>query len=209
MNEFRFIRILLPGFCLLTVLSGCIGGTSPPAKFYTLAQMEADSAPVKSGADCIVLVGPVSIPDYLDQRQIVTRSGSNELVINEFNRWGGSFDSEITHALVAGISKQLASRNAAVLPWKAGAIFSAGNSYRMPVQIERFDGSPGGSVVLILRWEIVAKGKDKEEAFRFGETTIIEKVDGTDYEALVAAMQRALGKAGKEMADGIIAAKGP
>ena len=209
MNEFRFIRIILMGFCLLTALAGCIGGTSNPSKFYTLAQMDADSAPVKSGTDAFVLVGPVTIPDYLDHAQIVTRSGSNELVINEFNRWGGSFESEITRSLVAGISKQLASRDAAVLSWKAGPLFSARNTFRIPVYIERFDGTPGGSVVLNVRWEIVAKGKDKEETSRFGEMTILEKVDGASYEALVAAMQRALGKAGKEMADGINAAKGP
>jgi len=207
MNEFRFIRIILLVCCLLPALAGCIGGTSSPSKFYTLAHMEADSAPVKSGTAAFVLVGPVTIPDYLNHAQIVTRSGSNELVINEFNRWGGPFDGEITRSLVAGISKQLATRNAAVLPWKAVPLFSARNTFRIPVHIERFDGTPGGTVVLNVRWEIVAKGTEKEDTFRFGEMTILEKVDGASYEALVSAMQRALGKAGKEMAAGIIAAE--
>jgi hypothetical protein len=37
------------------------------------------------------------------------------------------------------------------------------------------------------------------------EAAIIEKVDGKSYDALVAAMQRALDRLGKEMADSITA----
>ena len=203
MSQFRAIRLMLLACFLAPALAGCIGGKSPASRFYTLAPQGNVSIPVRSGPDVLLMVGPVSVPDYLDRQQIVTRSGRNEIVIDEFNRWGGSFEGEVTRALVAGISNRLAPGSVEVLPWKPVALFAAARTYLLPISIARFDGVPGEMVVLNARWEVVMKKDGKDEPLRLSEVTITEKIDGPGYDALVAAMQNALDRFGKELADSI------
>ena len=73
--------------CAISVtLAGCLG-SSRPARIYTLAPLQ-----IRNGADSIapyatLAVGPIEIPDAIDRQQIVTRTGANELVVAEFDRW--------------------------------------------------------------------------------------------------------------------------
>ena len=84
---------------------------------------------------------------------------------------------------------------------------SDGTSYRVAVSVSRFDGVLGQSVVLKARWELTVQSGGREEALGVKEGTITETVTGADYDALVAAMQRALIRFGQEIGDGIIEAK--
>jgi uncharacterized lipoprotein YmbA len=201
------IFFLLIACGLTAPLAGCFG-TSPTSRFYTLAPLENRNAPPATGLDTVVSIGPVTIPEYLDRKQVVTRSGGNEIFLAEFDRWGGSLDGEITRALVAGLADRLNPRHIAVFPWRSTPIAHARMVYRIPVSISRFDGALGEKVVLDATWEVFVKGEKHEECLLAKETTITEKVDGKSYDALVAAMGKAVEKLAKEMSDGVIAAAG-
>ncbi len=205
MRKCHPILFLLQACVLSLVLAGCLGGTSPPSRFYTLAPLETRGSQPAKEENALMALGPVTLPDYLNRRQIVTRSGQNELVIAEFDRWGGSLDDEITRALVANLSERLAPANISVFSWQTMPLGIMLASYRVPVGIFRFDGVPGESVVLSARWGVYAKKEPAEESLLVKEATITEKVDGKGYVELVAAMQRALDRLGKEMADSITA----
>jgi uncharacterized lipoprotein YmbA len=205
MRAYHTIGFLFLACCLPPILAGCLGGTSPPSRFYTLAPLETRSSQPAKGQNTLMALGPVTLPDYLNRRQIVTRSGKNELVIAEFDRWGGTLDDEITRSLVANLADRLASANISVFSWQTMPLGVMVASYRVPVGISRFDGIPGESVVLSARWGIFAKKETTEESLLVNEAAITEKVDGKGYDALVAAMQRALDRLGKEMADSITA----
>ena len=86
-------------------IAGC--GSSPSAKFYILNTVDrhvsTSAEPIKV-RNIAVKVGPVSIPDTLDHSRIVTRSGENMLVLDEFNRWGGDFQDDIQRILGENIS---------------------------------------------------------------------------------------------------------
>ena len=106
-----------------------------------------------------------------------------------------------TRVLVTGITERLASLHIAVLSGKFPATSDTWRVYRVPVKISRFDGVQGGTVVLNAVWGAVEK-RDKREKYLFTqESAITEDVAGNSYEALVAAMGRAAGKLGREMAD--------
>jgi uncharacterized lipoprotein YmbA len=185
---------------------GCVG-SSRAARFYTLAPLESRDAPASSGADDSTLaLGPVEIPEYLERQQIVTRTRANELVLADFDRWGGSLEREISRALVATLSDRLASRNIRVAAWRSVTLPPVTSGYRAAVSISRFDGVLGQSVVLHGRWELMAERGAKADSLAVREATVTEKIDGESYEALVAAMQRALVRFGQEMADAIAAA---
>ncbi|HUM12653.1 MAG TPA: PqiC family protein [Myxococcaceae bacterium] len=185
-------------------LAGCFG-TSRPSRFYTLEPVQVRDGPGGTATEATLAVGPVELPDYVDRPQIVTRSGTNELVISEFERWGGSLDKQVSGSLVATLRDRLASRQIAVVPWRSAVLSST--PYRVAVSVSRFDGVPGHLVVLQARWELCTQSGGKEESLVVKEASVTEQIDGSDYEALVAAMQRALVRLGHQMADGIAATK--
>jgi uncharacterized protein len=186
-------------------LAGCFG-TSRSSRFYTLEPLQVREGAGATAADVTLAVGPVELPDYIDRPQIVTRSGNNELVIAEFERWGGSLEKQINGSLVATLGDRLATRSIAVVPWRS-AVLSSGTPDRMRVSVSRFDGVPGHSVVLQARWELRRQTGGKEESLVVKEASVTEKIDGSEYDALVAAMQRALVHLGEQMADSVAAAK--
>jgi hypothetical protein len=195
-------------------LAGCVG-SSRPSRFYTLSPLEVRdgvaaspvvasslAADAASPVAATLAVGPVEVSDYLDRPQIVTRTGTNGLVLADFDRWGGTLDREITRSLVATLGQQLAPRSIAVAPWRSVRLGPSPAAYRAAVRISRFEGVLGGSVVLHGAWELTARGG---EPLASREATVIEAVAADGYDALVAAMQRALVRFGQEMAEGILA----
>ena len=187
-------------------LAGCLG-SSRPSRFYTLAPLQVRDGPASTATDATLAIGPVEIPDYVDRQQIVTRTGANELVVAEFDRWGSSLDNQITGSLVATLRDRLTSQQIAVAPWRSAILSGVGATYRAPVSVSRFDGIPGQSVVLEGRWELTAQSGGKEESLGMREATVTEKIDGAGYDALVAAMQRALVRFGQQMAATVAAAR--
>jgi uncharacterized protein len=198
------LRALLA--CTVSLALAACFGTSRTARFYTLEPLQAREGPGSTATDATLAVGPVELPDYVDRPQIVTRTGANELVIAEFDRWGGSLDDQIRDSLVVTLRDRLAPRQVAVVPW-GSAILSSGTPYRVAVSVSRFDGIPGQSVVLQARWELIAQRDGKEESLGVKNASVTEQIDGPDYGALVAAMQRALIRFGQQMGDSVAATK--
>jgi len=188
---------------LYFVLAGCVG-SSRPSRFYTLAPLDVGAR--ATGADATLAVGPVEIPDYADRHPIVTRAGTNELVVADFDRWAGSLQEEITRSLVAVLADRLASRNVTVSPWRSAGLVPATSTYRAAVTISRFEGVLGRSVVLRGQWALFGERDGKASSLSVREATVTERIDGAGYDALVAAMGRALVRFGQEMADSVTAA---
>jgi uncharacterized lipoprotein YmbA len=186
-------------------LAGCLG-SSRPARIYTLAPLQIRDGAGSSAPDKTLAIGPIEIPDSIDRRQIVTRTGANELVVAEFDRWSSGLDSEISFSLVATLRDRLASQKVAVAPWRSAILPGEGANFRAVVSVSRFDGIPGQSVVLQGRWELIARSGGTEESLGVREATVTEPIGGPGYQALVAAMHRALVRFAQQMADGVIAA---
>jgi uncharacterized protein len=204
MNWKRITITLFLGLGLPALLAGCFG-TSPPARFYTLTPQDQSGTPSATPSITTVSIGPVDIPGYLDRRQIVTRSGRNEIVLDEYHRWGGVLGDEIAGLLASDLSKRLVPAGFAVAPWRSATAGDARTNYRIQVRITRFDGSLGGSVVLNASWTLSRQRDNKEEAVLATESSITVEVGGKSYEALVAAMGTAVEKLGSEMAAGVTA----
>jgi uncharacterized protein len=203
MIQVRLLPLLASATFL--ALASCLG-SSRPSRFYTLAPLQVRDGPASTATDATLAIGPIEVPAYVDRPQIVTRTGTNELVVAEFDRWGGSLESEISSSLVATLRDRLASQQVAVAPWRSAILSGVGATYRAAVSISRFDGIPGQSVVLQGRWELIAQSGGKEKSLGVREASVTEKIDADGYDALVAAMQRALVRFGQQMADTVVAA---
>ena len=196
MNNRRILSLSLISLTLL--FAGC--GSSPNAKIYILSAIDKDtSVPALQveGHSITVKVGPVSIPDTLDQSPIVTRSGPNMLVADEFNRWSGDFQSDIQRIIGENISVLLPTNQVTL----SQEIMLLPVDFQVIVNIREFDGELGGIVTLNADWTVARKGKDKLVMAK--KSVFQENTDGADYQAYVATQSRLLAKLSQEIADEI------
>ena len=194
---FRKFIVLILG-ALLAVHFGCAG--SPPPRFYLLSSLDTISPEAKPSADegCLSIgIGPIKIPDYLEQPQIVTRGAPNEIALAEFDRWGEPMKDNLTRVLAKNLSILLCTKTIAFFPWRGGIPID----YRIEMEVLRLDGSLGGDVSLEAWW-VVLSG-DGEKTVLNKKSTFTEAVAGKDYRSLVSAQSRTVGRLSAEMAEAI------
>jgi uncharacterized protein len=191
-------RALLLG-AVLVWGAGCLAGASAPTRFYTLVPtavppIEANAITAKPGP--AIGVAPVTLPGYLDRRQIVTRRGRDEIELGEFDLWSEPLKDSATRVLGEDLAILLRTDRVARLSWRG----SHRVQYQVAVEVARFEGAAGADVTLEARWRILG-GDGKELALR--RSTVTEVVGAPGYGALVAAMSRALGALSREIATAI------
>lgn len=138
----------------LVTVGGCLGkGTVEPTRLYLLEALPPPVA-AQAGAPSIG-VGPVSLPEYADRPQLVTRSGDNEIELAPFARWAAPLREQVARSLAENLSALLDVEQVAVFPWRnPGAI-----DYQVIVEIHRFDADAAGNALLGARWRVHRKGR--------------------------------------------------
>ena len=178
------------------LLVGC--GTSPKTQLYILNSIDRDTSVQQSEVQSMVIkVGPVSIPDTLDQQQIVTRLGSNALHADEYNRWSGDFQDDIQRILGENISILLPTSQVAL----GQETMLMPIDFQVIINVREFDGPLGGVVTLNANWTVARKGEKKTVVAK--KSVLQEKTNGTDYKDYVAAQSRLLAKLSHEIANEI------
>lgn len=145
---------------LVFMLSGCITGTSQPAKFYTLRSADSNTGYINNKIKLSLGVNTITIPDYLDKPQIVTlKDNSVEMNISEMNRWSEPLSTMMQRTLADDLSVAL-----------PNAVIKAKNSarenfdYTLQVEINKFEGSWDKEAVLSAWWTLT--NKDNKVIFR-------------------------------------------
>jgi hypothetical protein len=197
------IRRLLGLATFIGLAVGC--AVSDPTQYYTLGPATAgspesrESASPRSngaGADTVGIgVGPVIMPGYLDRSQIVTRTGADQVELSMFHRWAEPLEDAIARILAEEIGARVPTERIVTFPWQGAVARTL--QYQVVVAVLRFDGRPGGDVTLDTRWRILGRAGDE---LAFGRSTITEAAGGPGYPPMIAAMARALGTLGREIA---------
>jgi uncharacterized lipoprotein YmbA len=172
---------------LVFFLAAC--SSTPPVAYYTLNTLPEmqQEIPVAVMDDTIAIgVGPVEFPKFLDRPQIVTRKSQNQIEVSEFHRWAGSFPGDFSRVLAKNISILLPTDRVAVYPW--GEEFSP--TYRIKLEVERFDGRLGERVVLEVTWMVT--DQEGTNTLLARKSLIEEPVSDKTYEALVVAESNGL-----------------
>jgi uncharacterized protein len=187
----KCVNILI--FCVfVTVIAGC--ASTLPSRFYTLSSTTTPAAMPQAAYS--VAVGPVAVPAIVDRPQIVVRPGPNQVSIDEFDRWASPLKNDIARVIVENLVSMLGTLQVTIFP--QSTVTDA--SYRVVINILRFDSEPGNAATLDALWKVSSA---KEGAVRRGRTTLTEPTQGGDYAALVAAHSRALGQLSTEIATAI------
>ena len=181
---------------LATILICCIvaaliaGCASSPSRFYTLSPTGAPA--VLPSSSYAVSVGPVSVPDVVNRLPIVLRTGPNQVFVSEFDRWASPLKDDIARVVAENLVSMLGTPQVTIFPQSS----AADASYRVMINVLRFDSEPGKAATLDVIWTVnSAKGQSHRS-----RKTVTEPTQGGDYAALVAAHSRALGQLSAEIA---------
>lgn len=171
--------------CTALVVAALLGGcsSSPKPSFYTLSSESAPTANAK--ASYSVAVGPLSLPGMLDRPQMVVRVDANRVEIDEFHRWAGPLQQELTRVIADDLGQALG-----VPMVLTSSQAGAGDAdYRVALDIQRFDTVLGSGVTVEAAWIVRGKGGKQ----KVGHAVVQEPADKAGgYDALAAAHSRAL-----------------
>ena len=179
-------------------VSGCPG---PPKREYVLGAAAASnntSSAVQTALP-VVQIERVVLPDYLDSRDILTRSGG-QIVASETGRWAERLSVGVSRALAAFLSMRL-----------THVVVTSGQPIEPPflrvlVDVLAFEATPSQQVVLTARWTITQGIGGKSLAVE--QSTFKEPVvPAAGDSAIVAAMSLALENLADRMAGSILEVK--
>lgn len=166
------------------VLTSC--GRSKPSNFYVLTPMSPKRTQVFR-KHLNIGVGPVSLAQYLNKPEIVTRKNNNQLALAEFHRWGESLDSNITRVIGENITAQMPGSHAFNYPWTAQTPVD----YQVIVDVRRFEMNEKDHCILKAQWSIYKKNSSKALLTHSRRYTIRTQHE-TDYRHIAVLMSRNL-----------------
>jgi uncharacterized lipoprotein YmbA len=175
---------------LVLMLAGC--GSPLKERFYTLSSSGVPE-PAVSGPSYRLAVGPVTIPAVVDRPQIVLRAGAHRVTLAEESRWAEPLKDSIPRVIAGNLAVLL--NGAQVAASSQGAAAAA--DYRVLLDIQRFDSALGDAATLEVLWTV---GAVNGGATTGGRSLIREPAGGMDYDALVAAHNRALAAVSRDIA---------
>lgn len=175
-------RSLVVTVCAL--LAGCLSLTSPPARFYTLSAVDP---PAPASRPLVIALSEITLPDYLDRPEIVSRAGATEMRVADQSRWAEPLAPMFRRVLGEELKAKTGASEIQRLPLRRDLPYNA----LIDTEIVRFDADEAGRVVLDARWRVFAG--DGERLLASRETSAREQgAPAPDYPAMVEAMNRAV-----------------
>jgi len=129
----------------LLVLAAC---SSPaPPRYHSLLPAQTQLRAVAGNSPTAWQLLPVSIPTQVDQPQFVIRRADETFAVLEQERWIAPLGDELRAALSEHLGATLGAPGAAPLPGR--------KDWRIAVDVQRFDSTPGRST-LAAQWTLLA-----------------------------------------------------
>jgi len=184
--------------CLLT---GCAGlGPRPDrSRFFTLTPLapEAAGAAAAGRPDLSLRLGPIVFPGYLDRLSIVRRTKANEIAISATDRWAEPLRDAFPITLRQNLIVLLGTPRVVLYP----SFRPERPELAVELAVLRFEGGVNGDAELTAHWNVV---RVADGAILLRRTSdIVERANGRDTDAEVAALSRALGTLSREIATAV------
>ena len=133
---------------LAVLLSAC--SSTPKTSYYTLSAAPLPSAAATSSGTS-VMVGPVSLPDSLDQPLLVVQRGNNQVSMSEYHRWAGSLKGDIGRVIAVNLAHDLGTARV----WSYAQSIQTNADYQVLIDVQSFDAKLGDAVELDVLWTIL------------------------------------------------------
>lgn len=144
--------VRLPLVLMLAGVLGLVGCTRyQPVPLYQLDSGTVATETEKDGP--AVLLGPVSIADYLQREALLQRQADGSLTAATDARWAGSLATDIDQQLLRQLSARLNSQRLVLAPATPG--FTP--QVQVLLTITRLDSGPQRPAVLEAQWRLLSK----------------------------------------------------
>ena len=156
----------------------------------TIAEPEAGQARDTSSPGPMQLaigVGPIHLPGYLDQDQIVTRISQNAFTLSDSDRWAEPLEDNMAHVLAQNLSSLLQTDQITLHPWPG----QQRPTYQLEIDILSFDTDTAGTAHLVARW--LLRDVAGRQTIAEKETRHTSPAAGASTEQSVASLSKALG----------------
>jgi hypothetical protein len=188
---------------LMSMFTGCMSlgaAKSSQTRFFLLVSKPdsmVSNASVFGLADTAVGIGPVTIPDYLDRPQLITRLEGSELRVNEFRQWAEPLRDNITRVLEENLAALTGANQVHAIPLHR----SAEIDLQVVLDILQFDGAANGQVTLKAVWRII--DPEGYKTLKVKRSTFQYPSNGSRTADVVEAMSAALFELSQEIAGGL------
>jgi uncharacterized lipoprotein YmbA len=176
-------------------VAGC--SRSPDVRHFVLGtQHSSDSG--QRAPDLAVLVGPIRLPAYLERPHFARRAGGGKIELDEFNRWLGGFEANLTNALAADLREQLGSVR--VVGYPSSAPFPI--DYSIRIHVDEWIVDESNTLRVQLRWALAGQGEGQAPLLSAHEKAI--ELRGRSPESMVEAYDRALAEFAQTLANALV-----
>jgi len=124
--------------------AGCtlVTPVDDPTEYYVLRNL--DTTRLAGRAGLVVLVGPVTIPEYLNREEIAVAGPQHNLELNEFHVWAENLDRGVARVVAANLAHLLGSPGIAPYP----AVDPPEHDFKVTLVLRRFEPAVDGLVRL-------------------------------------------------------------
>lgn len=182
------------GLLLLAAAAGCLKTQTDPTRFFVLAPVAPPEGRPATIAPPMLGLGPITLPDYLDQTAIVTRVSEQEVDYLATARWAERLSTMVNRVLAVNLSVRTGGREIVQYPWPV----DRQPAITVGVDFACFDLTREGTAVLRAQWRV-----RQGDQLRTGLASIEEAAADTSVDARVGALNRALARLGDELAEAI------
>ena len=134
-----------------------------------------------------IAVGPIHLPEYLDQDQIVTRISRNDLTFSDNDRWAEPLEDNVARVLAQNLSTLLQTDQITVHPWPG----PQRAAYQLEIDVLSFETDTAGTAHLDARW--LLRDVAKRQTIARNEARQSVSAAGPSTEQSVASLSKALG----------------
>jgi len=134
------------------LLAAC--GSTPEVRYYLISARLTAAETGVMPAGKVVGLGPVTLPDYLQRPQMVTRMSVTRLHYHDDQRWAEPLPDNILRVLREDLSGLLGVDDVVSYPWPRNRLVD----YQVTLDLTRFDADSTGSVSLEGHWSVHKEG---------------------------------------------------
>lgn len=197
--KFPILRCLT--VCAFATLSAC--SSSPDPNLYLLKSTDGPAIS-QANTNVAVVVGPITMSEYLKRSEVVYQTNTHDVKINENERWAESLERNITSVITSNLAAYLNTDQA----FNYYANFSTQPDYSVKLNVTEFGRVSYDTVSLSVSWELVNKSTRQSTLYLENIKAPIhysgDSKDGPNVSDVVAAMNEALNELSLTIANRII-----
>ena len=194
----KIILKLFSVFFLACLLCACsIGGKTRSSQFFILEE-KIDEPQSNDLSDLRLGVGPIMIPGYIDRPQIVTKTETAEVQVEEFARWAEPLGEMFMRTLAQNIRELTNSQQIHSHPWPNLVELD----YRVGGKVIKFENDPQGNALLIVHWGLIDENNSREVT-NITHSEYRARAKSTDYSAKVDALNDTLAQFARDIVNSL------